>query len=178
MSKLDSERRLTDRFPIENGLRYELLAGKASRTGIGRTLNMSSGGMLFTTESRCRGERVEISVEWPAQLNENCALTLVALGKIVRSQGQAAAFASKDTTSERAPWLPSRRPPEVFSCFLRSACARTNRYGRRAASSNTSRLCVSGCRRSRPGHGRTLHPHLPSPPGRCRHPGQYQATFG
>ena len=93
MSKLDSERRLTDRFPIENGLRYELLMGKASRRENGRTLNMSSGGMLFTTESCLpRGERVEISVEWPAQLNENCALTLVALGKIVRSQGQAAAI--------------------------------------------------------------------------------------
>jgi hypothetical protein len=93
ISKLDSERRLTDRFPIENDLRYELLVAKSSRTGNGRTLNMSSGGMLFTTESRLPpGERVEISVEWPAQLNENCALTLVALGKIVRSQGQTAAI--------------------------------------------------------------------------------------
>jgi hypothetical protein len=93
MSKLDSERRLTDRFPVENSLRYQLLAGEASRKGNGRTLNMSSGGMLFTAESRLpRGERVEVSVEWPAQLNENCALTLVALGKIVRSQGQAAAI--------------------------------------------------------------------------------------
>jgi c-di-GMP-binding flagellar brake protein YcgR len=88
------ERRTTDRFPIENDVRYKLLeARRVAQTGQGRTLNMSSGGILFTSESRLPvGLRVELAVDWPAQLNEHCGLKLVALGKIVRSSTETAAI--------------------------------------------------------------------------------------
>jgi PilZ domain-containing protein len=90
----DNDRRETDRFPIENELRYKLMEGKAIQIeGRGRTRNMSSGGILFTIETRLTpGYRVELSVDWPARLNETCGLKLVALGKIVRSDAETAAI--------------------------------------------------------------------------------------
>lgn len=91
--RLGAERRATDRFPIESDLRYKLIEAKfLAETGQGRTLNMSSGGILFTAEGSIPvGRRVEVSVEWPAQLNERCGLTLVALGRVVRSDPATAA---------------------------------------------------------------------------------------
>lgn len=91
---LDAERRGTDRFPIESELRYKIVENKGlPETGMGRTLNMSSSGVLFTSETHLPvGRRVELSVDWPAQLNEHCGLKLVALGKIVRSTAEGAAM--------------------------------------------------------------------------------------
>ena len=82
-----AERRETDRFPIESQLHYKLIqARRLAETGQGRTLNMSSGGILFTAAAPIPvGRRVELSVDWPARLNGNCGLRLVALGKVVRS---------------------------------------------------------------------------------------------
>ena len=89
-----SERRSTDRFPIENQLRYKLMeAGSIAQAGDGRTVNMSSGGILFAAGAQLPiGQRVELSVDWPAQLNDHCGLKLVALGKIVRATPEAAAI--------------------------------------------------------------------------------------
>ena len=60
------DRRTSNRMPIEREVRYRVLGGKKSvkQTGVGKTLNMSSGGVLFTTESELpEGERVEFSIE-------------------------------------------------------------------------------------------------------------------
>ena len=91
---LDTDRRGTDRFPIESDLRYKVVEDRANPdSGAGRTLNMSSSGVLFTAEGRLPvGRRVELSVDWPAQLNEHCGLKLVASGRIVRASAQAAAI--------------------------------------------------------------------------------------
>ncbi len=89
-----TDRRATDRFPIENVVRYKLLEVKhVAQTGQGRTQNISSGGVLFTTEAQLPlGQRVELAMDWPVQLNEHCGLKLMALGKIVRSSADAAAI--------------------------------------------------------------------------------------
>jgi hypothetical protein len=60
--------------------------------GAGKTINMSSNGILFTTDQMLLpGKRLEVAVSWPAQLNNKCALKLVARGKIVRCEpGRAA----------------------------------------------------------------------------------------
>ena len=87
------ERRGTSRFPLREGVRYRLLNYKGDRaSGYGSTLNMGSGGILFTTEDLLPvGRSVELSVDWPAQLNGNCPLKFVAVGRVVRSEpGQAA----------------------------------------------------------------------------------------
>jgi hypothetical protein len=48
--------------------------------------------VLFTSESiLLPGRRLELSISWPAQLNNKCALKLVARGRVVRfEQGRAA----------------------------------------------------------------------------------------
>lgn len=60
--------------------------------GDGRTINISSSGVLFTSEHiLLPGRRLELSISWPAQLNNKVALKLVARGRVVRfEQGRAA----------------------------------------------------------------------------------------
>jgi hypothetical protein len=81
-----TDRRQSDRFPIERELRYRVLNKRSSdETGEGRTLNISSSGVLFTTrETLLPGRRVELFISWPAQLNNKCALQLVARGRVTR----------------------------------------------------------------------------------------------
>jgi hypothetical protein len=56
--------------------------------GFGRTLDMSSGGILFTTESVLpHGRMVELSVNWPVLLDGACPLKFVAVGRVLRSDG-------------------------------------------------------------------------------------------
>lgn len=87
-----SERRANDRFPIEREVRFKVLSKRNEDSGTGTTLNMSSGGVLFNAgKMLIPGKRVELAISWPAQLDNKCALKLVARGRIVRSQeGQTA----------------------------------------------------------------------------------------
>jgi hypothetical protein len=94
-AEASDDRRSSNRLPIEREVRYKVLGGKKSvkQVGLGKTLNMSSGGVLFTTESLLpEGERVEIAVSWPAQLNDVLPLKLVAMGRLVRSEESQAAI--------------------------------------------------------------------------------------
>jgi hypothetical protein len=88
-----SDRRHSDRFPIVREVRYRVLSKRsAEEIGDGRTLNISSSGVLFTSDQvLLPGRRLELSISWPAQLNNKCALKLVARGRIVRfEEGRAA----------------------------------------------------------------------------------------
>jgi hypothetical protein len=53
---------------------------------------MSSTGVYFTTEHiLLPGRRLELAISWPAQLNNQTALKLVARGRIIRyDEGRAA----------------------------------------------------------------------------------------
>jgi hypothetical protein len=87
-----SERRGTSRFPLCEEVKYKLLHGKITTCGAGRTLNIGSGGVLFTTEQRLpMGRMVELSVNWPARLDGTCPLKFVAVGRIIRSDNAKAA---------------------------------------------------------------------------------------
>jgi hypothetical protein len=81
-----TERRRSSRFPIEREIRYKTLNQRTELpSGIGKTLNISSSGVLFTSEhDMALGTRLEVSISWPAQLNEKCLLNLVARGRITR----------------------------------------------------------------------------------------------
>ncbi len=87
------DRRGTSRFPLREEVSYRLLASKgAPLCGTGKTLNIGSGGILFTTEERLpMGHMVELSVAWPARLGGTCPLKMVARGRIVRSEATKAA---------------------------------------------------------------------------------------
>lgn len=88
-----NDRRGADRFPIEREVRFKVLNRKSpDEIGTGKTINMSSNGVLFTTDQYLLpGRRLEISISWPAQLNSKVSLKLVARGRVVRSEeGKAA----------------------------------------------------------------------------------------
>jgi hypothetical protein len=81
------ERRASDRFPIERDIRYRILNKRDNPhpEGIGKTVNISSNGVLFTTDQLLiPGKRVELSISWPAQLDNKCNLKLVARGRVAR----------------------------------------------------------------------------------------------
>lgn len=83
-----AERRTSDRFPIEREMRFKMLSKRlADEAGSGTTVNMSSGGVLFQTDKTLiPGKRVEMAISWPAQLDNRCALKLIARGRVVRSE--------------------------------------------------------------------------------------------
>jgi hypothetical protein len=88
-----AERRRSSRFPIERDLRYKTLNQRSEiLAGNGKTLNISSSGVLFTSDHDLPvGTRLEVSISWPAQLNEKCLLNLVARGRVTRhTKGQLA----------------------------------------------------------------------------------------
>lgn len=83
-----AERRTSDRFPIEREMRFKMLSKRlADEAGAGTTVNMSSGGILFQTEKTLiPGKRLEMAISWPVQLDNRCALKLIARGRVVRSE--------------------------------------------------------------------------------------------
>jgi hypothetical protein len=87
------ERRGTNRFPVREDVRYRVVHSKTGNvSGSGTTLNMGSGGILFTTEGPLPvGRMVELSVNWPARLDGTCPLQFVATGRVVRSEEDRAA---------------------------------------------------------------------------------------
>jgi hypothetical protein len=94
MNKLKKEERRDKwRFDMQRELRFKLLEAAATvSSGIGRTMNVSSGGVLFVSEHQVRlGALIEISIGWPVLLNDDTPVRLVAFGRVVRSEGFATA---------------------------------------------------------------------------------------
>ncbi len=88
------ERRASSRMTIERDVQYrQLNRAQPEADSRGKTVNISSSGVLFTTDQvMIPGRRVEVAIDWPAQLNNKCALKLVARGRIVRYEGDRAAL--------------------------------------------------------------------------------------
>jgi len=88
------DRRSAKRLEIERDVQYRLLnRHDGDPEGSGQTLNMSSSGVLFTTDQTLLpGRRLELAISWPAHLDNKCALKLVARGRVVRFEGRAAAL--------------------------------------------------------------------------------------
>jgi hypothetical protein len=89
------ERRIKRRFRIEEDVRYKMLCGqRLAETGSGKIMNISSGGVLFTTEAMLpSGMAIEISMTWPVLLNDSCPMKLMIYGCVVRSNNKSAAVA-------------------------------------------------------------------------------------
>ncbi len=80
------DRRSARRFPISCVLQYRILGQGTWEIGHGKTVNMSSGGMLFVTDRvLAPGRKVEVQVQWPVKLNERAGLKLVVIGEVVRA---------------------------------------------------------------------------------------------
>jgi len=91
----ERERRTKRRFHIEQEVRYKLLYGqRIAETGRGTTVNISSGGLWFTTDAiLTTGIPVEISMNWPVLLNDSCPMKLMIYGCVLRSNERGAAVA-------------------------------------------------------------------------------------
>ena len=91
----ERERRTKRRFQIDQEVKYKMLYGqRIAETGTGKTLNISSSGVWFTTESMLTtGMPVEVSMNWPVLLNDSCPMKLMIYGCVVRSNEKGAAVA-------------------------------------------------------------------------------------
>jgi hypothetical protein len=85
-----AEQRLKSRYPLDLSVRFRLRSGSSHYSGAGRTVNVSSGGVLVVTEHVVsqhdvrEGAKVELSFEWPALLDGRIPLQLFAVGLVVR----------------------------------------------------------------------------------------------
>jgi len=91
----ERERRTKRRFMIDQEVKYKMLYGqRIAETGVGRTMNISSGGVWFSTENMLTsGMPVELSMNWPVLLNDSCPMKLMIYGCVVRSNEKGAAVA-------------------------------------------------------------------------------------
>ena len=114
----ERERRSKRRFQIEQEVRYKMLYGqRIAETGAGRTINISSGGVWFTTENMLTiGMPVELSMNWPVLLNDSCPMKLMIYGCVIRSNEEGAAVAIERyefrTQGSRAFQQPAVQPVE------------------------------------------------------------------
>jgi hypothetical protein len=82
-------------------------------TGVGNTVDISSGGVAFETVAQLLpGTLVEISISWPVLLDDTCLMRLVVLGRVVRTRRQVVACTVDKyefRTQARVPQSPVRR---------------------------------------------------------------------
>jgi hypothetical protein len=83
------ERRRCRRFPIERPVSFQVLNGREQgRQGRGQTVNIGSRGVLLAVEFPvAEGILVEVSLQWPAKLDNRSELKLVLRGSVVRTEG-------------------------------------------------------------------------------------------
>lgn len=83
----DWDRRARRRFRIQQDVRYERLRGlRVLDAGTGKTLDMSSNALRFTTAIPLRpGDKVKVAMNWPVLLDATCHLKMVIHGWVLRS---------------------------------------------------------------------------------------------
>jgi hypothetical protein len=84
---MTKNRRSKQRFDMELDLTYRTLNRRREvAQGSGTTRNMSSGGLLFrpTDHPLLEGNEVEVTIHWPALLNNASRLNLVLRGTVIR----------------------------------------------------------------------------------------------
>jgi hypothetical protein len=91
--KVEDDRRVKARFPMERELRFKLLKDeKVVESGIGRTSNLSSGGAAFVLDHDLPiGAYIELSISWPVLLDDTCPMRLIVFGRVLRSASRRSA---------------------------------------------------------------------------------------
>jgi CheY-like chemotaxis protein len=133
-----ADRRTNARFPCRLAVSYQALEHPFfSGVATSETLNISSKGLLFATEEPLQpGQLLQVSVDWPARLENQVPLKLVAEGRIVRNLNGLAAMridkyefrTRRAKTQSSAAGIPARssenvklppsRPPETAASIL------------------------------------------------------------
>ena len=142
------DQRAKDRYPITLELQYKVLdRGRVERVGIGRTVNISSNGVLFETDqSLPTGGTVELAMKWPFLLRGICGMKLVVRGRIVRSHANTTTTAVRAESHEfrtagfRAPRDESSMVQQAANPFPKVQVERLSILATQAEGSNPSRL--------------------------------------
>src|ERR1700733_9484505 len=81
-----SDRRSKSRFPLRLTVRYRTLSGGPALIGEGRTVNMSSRGLLIASEEAKvnAGSRLQLTVDWPSLLHGITPLQLIVSCRVTR----------------------------------------------------------------------------------------------
>jgi hypothetical protein len=124
MQKLSKERRRKHRFPMEREMRFKVLDGdRIVTTGVGNTIDISSGGVAFEITGRVAvaltpGTLMELSISWPILLDATCMVQLVVFGQVVRTRKHVLACNIERyefRTQRRVAPTPNRYPAEQDS---------------------------------------------------------------
>jgi len=88
--KIAGERRRDKRYEIALEVKWKLIRRrKVLDNGTGRTIDVSSGGILLEAERPLPvGLNLELSISWPVMLQNAAPLQLAVSGKIIRSRGR------------------------------------------------------------------------------------------
>ena len=91
---IGGERRQDRRYELQLDVKWKLIRRRrVLDTGTGRTVDVSSGGILFDAGRHLpAGLNVELSITWPVLLHNVAPMQLVAAGRIVRSEGRKVAI--------------------------------------------------------------------------------------
>jgi PilZ domain len=86
---INGDRRADRRYEISLELRWKIVRRKqVVDSGSGRTVDLSSSGILFESgRPLAPGANIELSIVWPALLQNVTPLQLIVNGRIVRSDG-------------------------------------------------------------------------------------------
>lgn len=85
------ERRSKVRFPLDLRIWFQSISSSVPVSGAGRTVNLSSGGVLVFSEHVALSEIevnevVQMSIEWPSLLRGRIPLQLFAVGSVLRRE--------------------------------------------------------------------------------------------
>lgn len=88
---VDIERRSRHRYPIALDVIYKATLTHTPIVHRGRTLNISSNGVLFQSEQAVTvGSQIVLIIRWPILLLDVCPLNLVMIGQVVRIEERGA----------------------------------------------------------------------------------------
>ena len=113
-TEISQDRRSKRRYPIELPLHYKIVKNCLTLgVGKGSTIDVSSRGIAFKSDAPLGvGSYLEVSISWPALLNESCALKLMVSGRVVRSRENVTAM-SVDRYEFRTAGAKVFQPAEV-----------------------------------------------------------------
>ena len=123
---ISGDRRQDRRYQLRLDLKWKLIRRRrVLDTGIGYTLDLSSGGIMFDAGRNLpEGLNVELSLNWPVLLHNVAPMQLVIFGRIKRTAGRHTAIQTVQhefRTAGVAPehrnvtTLPTRGNPPILS---------------------------------------------------------------
>ena len=90
VAAIEDDRRARVRFPLALQLSYRSVSPEGT-VGAGRTLNVSSAGILFTAQHELPvGMTLELTIQWPVLLENSLPLQVRLFGTTVRASGDQA----------------------------------------------------------------------------------------